>query len=390
MSTPKNNSVRKAFDILSTISNGQREMTATQVAAATDMTVATAYRFLITLEEVGALVRSDSNRFQLGMLLLDLGQRVEQHKVIIESAQPHLRALADRLREAVKLSVLESDQAVTIAKRDAGRSLQISMPLRVPAHCSAAGKVLIAGLPAIERDKMLAAIKLVPMTARTHTDRDALRAELTRVDEQGYAIDDGELEEGLSCLAVPVRDSAGKVVAALSVSAPSSRLDWRNLEKSRDALVEHAGAISRALFVESRVLPHKAKPRGMFPHIKRVGDFLFVSGTSARRPDNTFEGARMDGTGHVNLDIRVQTRATIGNIRDILESVGARLDDLVEVTAYLTSMKDYAGFNETYADFFGFDGPTRSAVAVNELPHPHQILMLRALAYHPRARPAQS
>ena len=386
MSTPKNNSVRKAFDILTAISNGQREMTATQVAAATDMTVATAHRFLITLEELGALVRSDSNRFQLGLLLFDLGQRVERHKVLTEAAQPHLETLAERLREAVKLSVLGGDHAVTVAKRDAGRSLQISMPMRVPAHCSAAGKVLLAGLPEIERDKMLATMTLVAMTARTHTDRTALRAELTRVDGQGYAIDDGELEEGLSCLAVPVHDAAGRVVAALSVSAPSTRLDWRNLEKCREALVEHAAAIGRALFVESRVLPHKAKPRGRFPHVKRVGDFLFVSGTSARRPDNSFEGAGVDASGRVALDIRAQTRATIENVRDILESVGARLEDLVEVTAYLTSMDDYAGFNDAYAEYFGFDGPTRSAVAVKELPHPHQMLMLRAMAYHPRPR----
>jgi 2-aminomuconate deaminase len=386
MSTPKNNSVRKAFDILSVISNGQREMTATQVAAAADMTVATAYRFLITLEEIGALVRSDSNRFQLGMLLFDLGQRVEQHKVLTEAAQPHLEALVKSLREAVKLSVLSGDEAITIAKRDAGRSLKISMPMRVPAHCSAAGKVLLAGLPQIERERMLAEMRLQPMTTRTHTDRDSLRCELERAEAQGYSVDDGELEEGLSCLAVPVRDAAGRVAAALSVSAPSPRLVWRNLEKCRDALMERAGAISRALFVESRVLPHKATPRGKFPHIKRVGDFLFVSGTSARRPNNTFEGVRVDAAGHVSLDIRAQTRATIGNIRDILESVGASLEDLVEVTAYLTSMDDYAGFNEAYAEFFGFDGPTRSAVAVKELPHPQQLLMLRAMAYHPRSR----
>ena len=150
--------------------------------------------------------------------------------------------------------------------------------------------------------------------------------------------------------------------------------------------MEHAGAISRALFVESRILPNKAKPRGRFPHVKRVGDFLFVSDTSARRSDNSFEGARIDADGRVSLDIRVQTRATIENIRDILESVGARLEDLVEITAYLTSMDHYAGFNDAYAEYFGFDGPTRSAVAVKELPHPHQILMLRAMAYHPRPR----
>ena len=136
--------------------------------------------------------------------------------------------------------------------------------------------------------------------------------------------------------------------------------------------------------VESKVIAGKAKPRGKYPHIKRAGDFLFVSGTSSRRADNSIAGAEVDEFGTTHLDIRAQTRAVIENVRDILKSVGARLDDVVEVTTYLVNMNDFAGYNEVYGEFFGYDGPARTTVAVHQLPHPHLLIEVRAMAYKPK------
>lgn len=133
----------------------------------------------------------------------------------------------------------------------------------------------------------------------------------------------------------------------------------------------------------AKVVAGKATPRGTFPHVKRAGDFLFVSGTSSRRADNSFAGARADAMGTTQLDIREQTRAVIENIRDILASVGAGLDDVVEVSSYLVSMNDFGGYNEVYGEFFGFDGPTRTTVAVHQLPHPHLLIEIKAVAYKP-------
>ena len=136
--------------------------------------------------------------------------------------------------------------------------------------------------------------------------------------------------------------------------------------------------------MESKVVEGKATPRGKYPHIKRAGDFLFVSGTSARRSDDTIAGAEVGASGSVRLDIRVQTRAVIENIRDILESAGAQLQDLVEISTYLVSMNDFAGYNEVYGEFFGYDGPARTTVAVHELPHPHLLIEIKATAYKPQ------
>lgn len=125
-------------------------------------------------------------------------------------------------------------------------------------------------------------------------------------------------------------------------------------------------------------------PRGKYPHIKRAGDFLFVSGTSARRADNTIAGAGADTLGTTHLDIREQTRAVIQNIREILQSAGAQLQDVVELSAYLVNMNDFAGYNEVYGEFFGYDGPARTTVAVHQLPHPHLLIEIKAMAYKPQ------
>jgi 2-aminomuconate deaminase len=135
----------------------------------------------------------------------------------------------------------------------------------------------------------------------------------------------------------------------------------------------------------SKVIASKATPRGKYPHIKRAGDFLFVSGTSARQADNSIKGAEVDNLGTTKLDIREQTRAVLSNIADILGDVGASLSDVVEVTSYLVDMNDFAGYNETYGEFFDYDGPTRTTVAVHQLPHPHLRIEIRCMAYKPVA-----
>jgi 2-aminomuconate deaminase len=133
----------------------------------------------------------------------------------------------------------------------------------------------------------------------------------------------------------------------------------------------------------ARVVAGQARPRGRYPHVKRAGDFVYVSGTSSRRPDNTFAGAAADELGTVTLDIRAQTRAVIANIAGILAAAGATLADLVQVTAYLVNMNDFGGYNEVYGEFFDENGPTRTTVAVHQLPHPHILIEIQAVAYVP-------
>lgn len=130
-------------------------------------------------------------------------------------------------------------------------------------------------------------------------------------------------------------------------------------------------------------VPDKATPRGRFPHAKVAGDFVFVSGTSSRRPDNTIAGADVDEFGTTRLDIAAQTRAVIQNIRDILAETGCTLDDLVQATSYLVDMNDFAGYNAVWAEHFDETGPARTTVAVHQLPHPHLRIEISGVAIRP-------
>ncbi|TYB62152.1 MULTISPECIES: RidA family protein [Nonomuraea] len=138
-----------------------------------------------------------------------------------------------------------------------------------------------------------------------------------------------------------------------------------------------------ALLVEG-----KARPRGRFPHVRRAGEFVFVSGTSSRRPDGSFAGAAADELGTTSLDIREQTRAVIENVADLLAAAGGSLADVVSVTTYLVNMNDFGGYNEVYGEFFDESGPARTTVAVHQLPHPHLLIEISCIAHLPqRSRP---
>lgn len=129
----------------------------------------------------------------------------------------------------------------------------------------------------------------------------------------------------------------------------------------------------------------KVTPRGAYPHIRRAGDFLFVSGTSSRKADNTFAGVNViDAMGTMHLNIEEQTRAVLQNIEKTLATANAAMTDVVDVTSFLVNMNDFAGYNKVYAEFFNKEtGPARTTVAVHQLPHPHLVVEIKVMAYKP-------
>lgn len=137
--------------------------------------------------------------------------------------------------------------------------------------------------------------------------------------------------------------------------------------------------------MKSKLVAGKATPRGAYPHVKRVGDFIFISGTSSRLPDNSFAGVeQIDQMGTMHLDIKEQTRAVLENIKDYLATEGATLKDVVDVTSFLVNMNDFAGYNQVYGEYFDKQtGPARTTVAVHQLPHPNLVVEIKAMAYKP-------
>ena len=135
---------------------------------------------------------------------------------------------------------------------------------------------------------------------------------------------------------------------------------------------------------DGKILAGKAKPLGAYPHIKRVGDFLLISGTSSRRSDNSIAGVELEGDSK-RFDIQAQTRAVLENIRDYLAEENATLADVVDITTFLVNMEDFKGYNQVYVEFFEPQtGPARTTVAVAELPHPDLRIEIKAMAYKPQ------
>lgn len=130
-------------------------------------------------------------------------------------------------------------------------------------------------------------------------------------------------------------------------------------------------------------MPNKVTPRGAYPHVKVVGDFIFVSGTSSRRADNSIAGVDIiDEMGTKRLNIETQTREVLKNIDRNLQKVGASLKDVVDVSTFLVNMNDFAGYNKAYAEFFNATtGPARTTVAVHQLPHADLVVEIKVTAY---------
>lgn len=128
----------------------------------------------------------------------------------------------------------------------------------------------------------------------------------------------------------------------------------------------------------------KPKPLANYPHIRRAGDFLIISGASARQGDGSIPGAETGPDGARHLDIRKQTVALIDNLKLVLADAGAGLGDLVELNCFLVDMADYAGFNEVYNGVFdAATGPARTTVGVRELPEPNLLIEIKGLAWKP-------
>jgi len=244
MSTPSTSSVRSAAeeidaladpDFMTSLARGLAVLrgfadvpgpqTIAQLSQRTGIPRAAVRRCLHTLRQLG-YVDSELNNFSLRPKVLALGYSYLSSTPLTTSAQPCLDGLSRQLGESSSLAVLEDDQVLYVARASASRVMSVSLGAgsRLPAYCTSLGRVLLAHLPPGELDAYLARTELAPRTEHTITDGDALRAVLAQVREQGYALNNEELELGLRSIAVPVRGASGRVVAALNVGAQAVRV----------------------------------------------------------------------------------------------------------------------------------------------------------------------
>jgi IclR family pca regulon transcriptional regulator len=225
-------SLDRGLAVIRCFSSERPSLTLSEVAERTGLTRAAARRFLLTLQELG-YVGSTGRQFSLRPRVLALGYAYLSSFSVAQIAQPHLEDLAEELHESCSVSVLDGDDIVYVARASANRIMTIALTVgtRLPPYPTSMGRVLLASLPEEELDAHLRRTQLRKLTERTVVDETELRQILARVAAQGWAAVDQELEAGVRSIAVPIRDSSGRVVAAINASAHAARVQMRTLEK---------------------------------------------------------------------------------------------------------------------------------------------------------------
>ena len=243
-------SLLHGLEILDMFERDRSEIGIGEMAQQLGLHRSTTSRLAATLAVAGYLEPTgEPGRYRLSGKLVTLGELVASEGDVRRAAQPYLRDLVRSLGETGHLAVLEDAEAVTVEVVDGWQTVRMHswVGKRSPAHCSSMGKALLAGLDADEIDARYPGARLEARTGRTITDRDKLKRHLAQVRERGYAVDHEELEPHLCCVAGPVFDRTGTVVASISVSGPDSRIDDESIPAIAESVRRAAWQISARL-----------------------------------------------------------------------------------------------------------------------------------------------
>ena len=243
-------SVLKALEMIELLAPAQHGLSLSEVAERTGFPMSTAHRLLATLAGQSYVVQDpQTRRYYLGSKLFALQAQYSPRRHLDRIAPPYLRRLMRQLNAAVNLSVLVGQEAVYLetVSPDSIFSLRAPPGTRIPLHCTAAGKMLLAHLPLEDCEIILSSLKLERFTPHTITSLADLRAELLQVAQRGYAVDNQEYVTGVRCVAAPVRDYTDKVVATISASDMAERLPDERIEPVVTLVLETCWEISQAL-----------------------------------------------------------------------------------------------------------------------------------------------
>jgi len=240
----------KSFSVLDFLLKKGSAMNMTELAEKLGFYPSTIHRILDTLKQWGYVEQdSHTKKYQLGLKVLELGMAKLHQMDLVREAAPHLKALVNQYNETVHLGVLEEGEVIYLAKEESSQTIRMCSYVgkRTPLYCSALGKVLLAYFSAEERKEILGKKVLLPLTENTITDRRELEKELNKVKEQGFALDREENEKDIRCIAAPIRNYQGKVIAAISISSLAFRIDKNTQNKLKKAILETSKKISERL-----------------------------------------------------------------------------------------------------------------------------------------------
>jgi IclR family acetate operon transcriptional repressor len=241
--------VLKAMRILHLVCEAPQSLTLNDLSVISGLPKTTVFRYLRSFL-VMRMVEHDvsADRYRAGLGLWWLSHAANPYERLRQTCRPTLKRLQQRFNETVNLGVLSGNEVIYLDIVESERSLRMQARIGAcdPTYSTALGKALIAFRPSAERDTLLPDT-LVSRTARTITDRTVLLRELDAIQRSGIAIDRGENEEGSYCVAAPIKDSQGTAIAAISISAPASRMGERVNRSMRASLIKGCGTVSRIL-----------------------------------------------------------------------------------------------------------------------------------------------
>jgi IclR family transcriptional regulator, acetate operon repressor len=221
-------STLKAFAVLEVLVRARRAVTLSELMQATELPKPTLHRTLSLFEEAGFLAREPGGRgYIVGERLSRFGLDVLRSDAAAAERRTILRRIVDEIAESCNLAVLQKGALIYLDRIEAPWPLRLHLPeggVALPLHCCASGKLLLAHLPAAERQRLIELMPLQRFTERTITDRAVLESELDRIVSVGYAVDNEEYVLGVACVAVPVRNRHEEVIAAIAVQAATARL----------------------------------------------------------------------------------------------------------------------------------------------------------------------
>ena len=240
----------KAFAVFDVLLEHKFPMSMSEISERLDFYPSTVHRILDTLKFGGYVEQNpNSQKYQLGLKLLELGMAKINQIDLVKEAKPFLRDLAKKCDETVHLAILEDDNVLYLAKEESSQTIRMISYVgkRAPLHCTGLGKVLLANLSLKDRDKIIDRIELFQLTNNTITEKEKLCEELNKIKEMGFALDEEENENDVRCIAAPVKDYKGKVIAAVSVSSPNYRLNNEKQVYIKEALINTVKGISSRL-----------------------------------------------------------------------------------------------------------------------------------------------
>lgn len=228
------NSILRACRVLKCLAHDKDRFKVSELANQLNLDRSTTYRILLSLEKCGLVEKNlKTGEYCLGVGVFEVGSAYLRRIDLVEVAKPIMADLALKVQETVHLAVLSETEILYLDKVDSPRSVGVISKIgqRGPVHCTALGKVLLASLRPEERLRIMDQIRFQAFTPRTITSKRKLAEELNRVKKEGYAVDFREIEEDVECVAAPIWDHLGNVVAALSVSGPQKKI---NTPKEKD------------------------------------------------------------------------------------------------------------------------------------------------------------